>query len=289
MPKISVIIPAFNEEEAMAKDLDSVKETMAKAGYEYEIIVVDDGSTDGTAGIVRDKGVKLLQHKTNRGNGAAVMTGLRQAQGEIIVITDADNTYPNHDIPRLIKEMEGYDMVVGWRQKESGSWPFLRAPVKFFIRKLAEYITRSKIPDLNSGFRAFRRETALRYFHILPQGHSWVSTITVAFLSDNLEVKYIPIEYYRRVGRSKFHPITDTYAYLMLVFRTVMYFRPLKIFFPVSSLLLLWGLTRTLYDAVIRHKIKESDILILLTGLIILVLGFIADLVVKMSQREPVK
>jgi glycosyltransferase involved in cell wall biosynthesis len=271
MPLISVVIPAFNEEEAIGKDLDSAREAMEKNGYDYEIIVVDDGSVDKTAAMARAKGVTLLQHKYNRGYGAAIMTGIKQARGEIIVTTDADNTYPNRDIPRLIKELEGYDMVVGWRQMD---------------RKLAEYITRARIPDLNSGFRAFRRQEARRYFHILPQGHSWVSTITVAFLSDNLEVKYIPIEYYKRIGRSKFHPITDTYAYLMLIFRTVMYFRPLKIFFPLASIILLWGFTRSLHDAIIRHKIKESDIMIFLTGLIIFVLGLIADLVVKMSHRD---
>jgi len=283
---ITIIIPAFNEEEAIGKDIDTVKEAMAKSSYEYELIVVDDGSTDRTAEIAVSKDVILIRHKSNRGTGRAIMTGIKQARGEIIATTDADNTYPNHDLPRLIKEMEGYDMVVGWRQKERGSWRLLRSPVKFVIRKLAEYITRAKIPDLNSGFRAFRRDLALRYFNILPQGHSWVSTITVAFLSDNLEVKYIPIEYYPRVGRSKFHPITDTYAYLMLVFRTVMYFRPLKIFFPLASLILFWGLIRTIYDARVLHKIKESDIMIFLTGLIIFVLGIVADLVVKMSRRE---
>ena len=286
MPLISIIIPAFNEEEAIGKDLDSVKEAMEKSGYDYEIIVVDDGSIDKTAAIAQAKGVTLFKHKHNRGYGAAVMTGIKQARGEIVVTTDADNTYPNHDIPRLLKEMEGYDMIVGWRQRESGTWPLLRSPVKSFIRKLAEYITRSRIPDLNSGLRAFKRQAALPYFHILPQGHSWVSTITVAFLSDNLEVKYIPVEYYQRVGHSKFHPITDTYAYLMLVFRTVMYFRPLKIFFPLASGVLLWGFTRTIHDAFIRHKIKESDIMIVLAGLMIFVLGLMADLVVKMSHRD---
>jgi len=283
---ITIIIPAFNEEEAIGKDIDTVKEAMDKSTYEYEIIVVDDGSTDRTAEIARSKDVILIQHKSNRGYGKAIMTGIKQARGEIIATTDADNTYPNHDIPRLIKEMEEYDMVVGWRQKERGTWRFLRSPVKFVIRKLAEYITRAKIPDLNSGLRAFRRDLALRYFNILPQGHSWVSTITVAFLSDNLEVKYIPIEYYPRVGHSKFHPVTDTYAYLMLIFRTVMYFRPLKIFFPLASLILFWGAIRTIYDARVLHRIKESDIMIFLTGLIIFVLGLIADLVVKMSRRE---
>lgn len=283
---ISIIIPAFNEEEAIARDIDTVKEAMAGSGYEYEVIVVDDGSTDRTADISKGREVILIQHRHNRGTGAAVMTGIKHAKGEIMVITDADNTYPNQDIPRLIKEIQGYDMVVGCRQRERGRWPFLRVPVKFIIRKLAEYITNSKIPDLNSGFRAFRKDTAFRYFNILPQGYSWVSTITVAFLSDSLEVKYIPIEYYPRVGRSKFHPVTDTYSYLMLIFRTIMYFKPLKIFFPIASIILLWGFIRTVYDAAFVHKIKESDIMIFLTGMIIFVLGLIADLVVKMGRRN---
>jgi glycosyltransferase involved in cell wall biosynthesis len=283
---ISVVIPAFNEEEAIGSDLDAVLEAMEGTGRDYEVIVVDDGSTDRTAQIARSRGVMVISHPYNKGVGAARTTGIRRARGEVIVMTDADNTYPNADIPLLLEHMDSYDMVVGARKTEEGSLKALRKPAKAAITRLAAYVTRSRIPDLNSGFRCFSRQLALKYVNLLPEGHSWVSTLTLSFLSHGYNVKYIPIDYFPRTGESSFHPILDTRNTLLLIFRTVMYFNPLRIFFPVGFLLFLAGFIRTVYDAKVLHHVKESDVIIIMTALIILSIGFLADLIVRMRRED---
>ena len=286
---VSVVIPVYNEEEAIGDDLDLILETMKNSGYDYEVIVVDDGSTDATAEIVQQRpGVRLIKHPTNRGVGAARTTGLRAARGEIVVMTDGDGTYPNQDIPRLVAEMEahGWDMVVGARRREAGTVRWLRSPAKWFIRTLASYLTNTKIPDLNSGFKAFRRDLALRYLNILPTTHSWVSTITIAFLSDGYIVGYLPIDYYPRKGRSTFHPISDTYNYLSLVVRAVMYFEPLKVLLPVSLALFAIGGVKMIYDIFAYHfHFAPSTVIVILTAIQIGALGLLADLVAKRVQQ----
>lgn len=279
--KVSIIIPAYNEEKAIGEVLDSVKEVMNKTKWSYEIIVVDDGSSDKTPEIAQNKGVGVIQHIENKGTGVATTTGIKNAHGEIVVMVDADGSYPVQDIPRLLEYMNTYDMVIGARRSETGSLPILRRPAKFIIRKLAEYVTRKKIPDLNSGLRAFKKEMALNFFNILPEGHSWVSTLTIASLSNGYDVKYIPIDYYKRKGKSTFHPLKDTANYFFLIFRTIMYFKPLKIFAPIAIIVFISGVARTIYDGKVLLHIKESDVIIVLTGILIGVLGLLADLIVK--------
>ncbi len=285
--QVTVIIPAFNEEKTIAEDIDVIVETMEKPDYQYEIIVVDDGSTDKTAQIIKaKKEVKLIQHSYNRGVGAARKTGILKAKGEIIVMTDGDGTYPNQDIPKLLNYIKDCDMVVGARVGKNVTWPLIRRPARWFIRKLASYLIATKIPDLNSGLRVFKRDLARKFFAILPDGHSWVSTITLAFLANGYTIKYVPIDYYKRKGKSTIHPIKDTYNFILLVIRTVMYFNPLRIFLPLTALILIGAIIRTLYDATVLHRIKESDIMLFLTGLIIGVLGLLADLIVRLQKKD---
>ena len=280
---ISVVIPAYNEEGAIGDDLRIIQDTMESASLDYEIIVVDDGSTDRTAEIVRAfPNVRLISHPYNRGEGAARTTGLRASRGDIFVTTDADGTYPNQDIPRLLAALEGYDMVIGARKKEAGTMRWLRTPAKTFIRLLASYLTATRIPDLNSGLRAFRKATAMRFLNVLPATHSWVSTITIAFLTSGYTVNFIPIDYYPRKGKSSFHPLRDTYNYLSLVVRAIVYFNPLKVFLPASLFLLLVGGVKVIYDIITYNwHFAPSTVTLILTGVQIGALGMLADLIVR--------
>ena len=284
-PSISVVVPVYNEEAAIAEDLTTIKAVMESYGEPYEIIVVDDGSTDRIQEIVSSlPGVRLLKHPYNRGTGAALKTGIRAAQGDLIVMTDGDGTYPNGDIPKLLQYLGEYDMVVGARTSEQGTLKVLRVPAKAFIRMLASFMTGVKIPDLNSGMRVFRKLEAQQFFQLLPSGHSWVSTITMAYLSSDYTVKYVPIDYFPRKGKSSFHFIADTYGYLMLVVRVIMYFNPLKVFLPVALVLLLIGIVKFVRDIIFYQNafyIPGSTIVILLMGVQIAAIGLLADLIVK--------
>lgn len=286
-PLVSVVIPVYNEKAAIADDLKTIFATMEATHWPYEVIVVDDGSTDDTVAIVSAfPKVRLIKHSSNRGPGAARTTGVVAAHAELVAMTDGDGTYPNKDIPRLIEALADCDLVVGARIREAGTWKLLRAPAKGFIRMLASYLTDTRIPDLNSGFRAVRRSVALRYLNILPRTHSWVSTITIALLSDGLAVRFIPIDYFPRKGHSSFHPLRDTYNYLSLVIRTIIYFEPLKVFLPVTLLVGVVGSLKLVYDIYTYHfHLAPSTILLLLTALNLFVLGMLADLIVRRMKH----
>ncbi|MGE5138455.1 MAG: glycosyltransferase family 2 protein [Rudaea sp.] len=284
---ISIIIPAFNEEQAIGDDLNKILDCMDASGYEYEVIVVDDGSTDKTADIVRRyPRVRLIQHPTNRGTGAATNTAVRHARGDIIAMTDGDGTYPVQEIPALLQYMDQYDMVIGARTKEAGTMKVLRTPAKWFIRTLASYLTETPIPDLNSGLRVFKKTLAVKFMHLLPHGHSWVSTITLAHLADDYLVKFVPIDYYPRKGRSTFDPVRDTYNYLLLVIRTVMYFNPIKVLLPVGIVLLFAGVIRQLVQFyTVNMHVQSSNVLLVLSGLNLLMMALLADLVVRRARQ----
>lgn len=284
---VSVILPAHNEADAIAADLDGILAAMDSSGREFEVIVVDDGSTDATAEIVRgyDR-VKLLSHRGNRGTGSALKTGIRAAQGEIIMMSDADGTYPNDRMPELLDMMGDHDLVIGARRNEAGTMRWLRAPAKLFIRLLASYMTGRRIPDLNSGLRCFRKSVAIQFFNILPDGHSFVSTITIAFLANNYTVGFLPIDYFPRKGQSHFRPLQDTYNYLLLVVRTIMYFDPLRVFLPLALAFLLVGGGKAFVD-VARYdwRVTTGTVLVFITGAQLAGLGLLADLLAR--QRRP--
>jgi len=291
---VTVIVPAFNEERAIGDELDDLRAALEATQRSWEILVVDDGSSDRTAEIAASKTwARVISHPFNRGVGAARTTGVRAARGRVIAFTDADRTYPVAMLPELLAEMErGADMVIGARKVEAGTMRFLRAPAKAFIRRLAEYMTGSPIPDLNSGLRVQRTDVTRRFLPILPTSHSWVSTITIAFLSSGYSVRWLPIDYFPRVGRSTFHPLRDSYNYLMLVVRSVMYFNPLKVFLPLSMALFAAGVAKYLgYDLAWRvlrgaesfyvPPLPGSTLALIVTGLQVAVIGLLADLIVR--------
>lgn len=282
---VSIIIPAYNEEEGIAAMLDELTEAMAESHSVYEVIVVDDGSTDRTAQLVRGKGVMLLQHPLNRGYGAALKTGIHHARYDTVVMTDADGTYPSKAIPMLVHDVGEYDMIVGARTGENVCIPVVRRLAKWFLTKLANYMAGVQIPDLNSGLRVMRRAAVLRFLGMLPSGFSFTSTITLAMLTNDYNVKYVPIDYRRRVGKSKFRPIQDTGNFLSLVIRTILFFNPLRVFLPIGLLLLTLGVLKIFYDGIMYNfSIRGSTIVILMTAFQVLVLGLVADLIV--AQRR---
>ncbi|MHB1319825.1 MAG: glycosyltransferase family 2 protein, partial [Anaerolineae bacterium] len=275
---VSIVIPAFNEHEAIRPVIDDILAVMVPLQRAYEIIVVDDGSTDDTgAQAASYPGVRVITHPHNRGNGAARTTGIRGARGNLIVMTDADGTYPASALPEMLREMdEGAGMVIGAREREAGTVAWLRRPAKSFIKALASYMVEYDIPDLNSGLRAMRKDLVERFYGILPNTHSWVSTITMAAISSGYVVKWIPINYEKRIGKSTFHPIRDTYNYLTLVVRTIMYFNPLRLFLPLFLSLLAIGVVKFVIDLIrfeFTGHIPASTVIILLGAVQIAAIG----------------
>jgi len=284
-PQVSVVVPAYNEAAGLQQDLQRILDVLASQDVEYEVIVVDDGSEDETAQIASAiDGVRLLQHPRNRGYGAALKTGIRHARGDIIVITDADGTYPASYIPTLVEELEGVEMVVGARVGEDVKIPALRRPAKWLLNHLASLLAEADIPDLNSGLRAFRREAALQFMSLLPSGFSFTSTITMAMLCNDMLVKYILIDYHERTGSSKIRPIQDTYNFFLLVFRIICYFNPLKIFMPPALLLMGAGTIKLVYDIIVESNIFQGELLAILVGFQLAGFGLLADAVSKLRS-----
>ena len=279
---VSVIIPAFNEEEGIENVLAQLKSL--NLGEKSEIIVVDDGSTDQTFRMASINGVKVIRHEQNMGYGAALKTGIRHAKNEIIVITDADGSYPIKNIPTILVDMEHADMVVGARVGKKAHIPFYRKPAKWFINKLANHLSGIKIPDLNSGLRAMRKEKVERFFSILPENFSFTTTITLAFLTNGYSVKYTPIEYYKRKGKSKIHPIKDTLNFIQLIIRTIMYFSPLKIFLPLSFAFFIASVTVLIVSWLADRVMDITTIILFVAGIQLLAIGMIADLIDKRGR-----
>ena len=284
MPSVTIVIPAYNEQEGIATTLPALRDVMNRQGLEHEIIVVDDGSRDDTAGIVRQLGgARLVQHRVNRGYGAAIKTGMRQASHDWIALLDADGTYPPDALPSLLSEIDNCDMVVGTRT--SAEIPVVRRPAKWVLARLAEYLAETQIPDLNSGMRVFRKDLALSYFNILPSAFSFTITITIAFLSDHYLVKFVPIPYRRREGRSKIRPMQDTMSFIQLILRTIMYFNPLKVLLPISFGLLLAAVVIGAYSLATQGRIMDITVITLtMAALQIAVVAMIADMIQKKSK-----
>ncbi|MGI6380255.1 MAG: glycosyltransferase family 2 protein [Anaerolineae bacterium] len=285
--EVSVIVPAYNEQGAVVGVLQDLHRVMQATGRSYEILLVDDGSTDETVPrgeTVQD--VQVISHGQNRGTGAARTTGVRASRGRLLVMIDADDTYPVESIPAMLEQLESCDMVIGARTREAGTMKWLRTFAKESIRLLACYLTETRIPDLNSGLRAMRRELVEAYLPLLPNTHSWVSTITMAALSGGYHVEWLPIEYRKRIGRSTFHPIRDTYNYLVLVIRSIMYFNPLKVFLPASAFLFLAGFGKAFWD--FWHfglHVASATVMVILAGVQILALGFLGDLIARRGRH----
>lgn len=278
---LTVIVPVYNEEAGIGDVLEDLRSTLERFGGPWEILVVDDGSTDGSAEAVSAAGVRVIHHDVNRGYGASLKTGIRNARHDLIVITDADGTYPAASILELIRAMDPAEMVVAARTGERVRIPLLRRPAKWFLRKLAEYLAGVEIPDLNSGLRCFRKRTVEEYLHILPNGFSFTTTITLAYHADSRLVRYLPTNYEKRVGASKIRPLRDTYNFLLLILRTVMYFDPMRIFMPPALLSAFVTLATLGYEIFWLRNLAEKSLIWLMITVLLFGMALLGDLIVK--------
>ncbi len=293
-PDVTVVLPAYNEQDHVRAEIDRICRALDTSEFSYELLAIDDASTDQTLSVLQTAcadypHLVVLPFRRNGGSGTARRIGTHTARGRIVVWTDADMTYPNERIPELVRILQqdpSYDQVVGARRTEEGTHKFLRVPAKWLIRRVAEILTNQKIPDLNSGLRAFRREVALPYLRLLPPGFSCVTTITLAFLQNQHDIKYIKIDYAKRAGVSKFHFTRDAYRYILQVVRMVMYFDPLKVLMPPALWLLGIGFAKGLVDMVRRpFYFPANTVLLVVSGLVIASLALLSDLVVR-SRTE---
>ncbi|MEZ5975639.1 MAG: glycosyltransferase family 2 protein [Planctomycetota bacterium] len=288
---VTLVVPAYNEENG----IEGVVRRLLGLGWQgpFELLVVNDGSSDGTKAVLdrlraEFRQLHVIEHERNRGYGAALRTGFEAAEHEIVVITDADGTYPEDRIGELVQLVrDGADMAVGARTGDAVHIPLVRRPAKAALRMLASYLAGTRIPDLNSGLRAIRRELVQRYAAILPDGFSFTTTITLASLTNGHRVRYLSIDYAPREGRSKIRPFRDTLGFLGLIVRTVLYFNPLKVFYPVAGLLGLCVSLSVLFDLFWIEgapNLSDKTVLLFVALVQILTLGMIADLIDKKSR-----
>jgi glycosyltransferase involved in cell wall biosynthesis len=287
---VTVVLPCFNEQDHVIHEVERICAAMDASEFDYELLAIDDASTDKTLMLLEEAAarfphMRLMSFRRNGGSGTARRIGTQDAKGDIVVWTDADMTYPNERIPELVGMLRAdpsYDQVVGARTSEQGTHKIFRVPAKWVIRKIAERLSNSEIPDLNSGLRAFRRSVALPYLRLLPPGFSCVTTLTLAFLSNQHDVKYVPISYAKRSGSSKFHFAKDAYRYILQVLRMVMYFNPLKVLMPPALWLIAIGVLKGVYDLIVHPvRFSTNTVLLFITGLVVLTLALLADLIVR--------
>ncbi|MGH9795820.1 MAG: glycosyltransferase family 2 protein [Candidatus Acidiferrales bacterium] len=278
---VTVVVPAYNEEGAIASQIKNVLGVMERSARPWELIVVDDGSTDATASQAEQTGARLIRLGRNRGYGAALKAGIAAAQHELIVITDADGTYPSEAIPALLEHAAHHDMVVGARIGENVAIPLARRPAKWVLGRLASYMAGQKIPDLNSGLRVMKKSLVEKFEHLLPSGFSFTTTITLALLCSEYSVYYHAIEYHKRVGQSKIRP-GHAYQFLMLILRTIVYFNPLRFFLPLGAVFFAAGVAKFGYD-ITKMNLSESAVMGVLTGVIIWCVGLLADQISRMA------
>lgn len=284
-PELALIVPAFNEIGGIAQTLTRVRDVLAGLGRSSEVIVVDDGSTDGTGEKAMESGAIVVSHAMNRGYGAALKTGILHTKAPFVMIMDADCTYPPEAIPTLFAKVQKADMVVGSRALSSSGVVWVRKIPKWMLNRLASYLVGRKIPDLNSGQRVMKRETVLRYMHLCPDGFSFTSTITMAMMANGHTVLWEPIEYAKRTGDSKLRA-THFASFVLLVVRAIVLFNPLKVFLPLGTLLFLVGVGKLVQD-IILENLSETAVMAFLSAIVVWALGLLADMIARLQMQPP--
>lgn len=281
----SLIVPCYNEEQAIGDTIRQIRNALPEPDS-YQLIVVDDGSTDRTPEILAaladdDPRLTIVHLERNRGYGSALKAGIRAAEADFIAIADADGTYPIDRILDLVRECESADMVVGARTGEEVSYSPIRRIPKVFLAAYVSWIARTHIPDFNSGLRVFRRDQVLKYFGILPDGFSFTTTLTLAMHNSYRRVRYLPIGYAKRVGKSKIRPIRDTLNFCQLILRTGMYFAPLRVLAPFVLFFGCLTVISFAYDVFVAQNLTDKTVIFLLAAFNTAMLGLLGDMIAR--------
>ena len=281
----SIVIPAKNEEEGLARFLPSLRQIYP----EVEVIVVNDGSTDSTVQVCEDNGVRVISHPYSKGNGAAIKAGARAASGDYIVFMDGDGQHDPADIERLLYRVEeGYDLVVGARSGLSSQANIARWSANNFYNKLAGWMVNREIPDLTSGFRCVHRMKFLDFLYLLPNGFSYPTTSTMAFFRAGYSVGFVPIEVAPRVGSSHINILRDGVRFFLIIFKIGTLYSPLKVYFPVSVLMALLGMTNYIATTVASGSWRFSNMstLLFLSAMIVFLLGLLSEQLTNLQYKE---
>lgn len=280
----SIIIPAYNEEEAIGAALEQL--VKLKIHEKHEIIVVDDGSADKTAEIISRFPVKLCRHHINKGYGAALKTGIRKATGEYVIMMDSDGQHDPKDIARIEKMLGEFDMVIG--ERGQGSFQVKRRKAgKRMIRRIGEYLVEQKLPDYNSGFRGFRREEIASMLHLMPNGFSFSTTSTLAYLKEGYNIGTLPIDINERIGRkSNVKMVKDGSKTILLLFRIIMLFNPLKVFFPISVFTFLTGIGFGVTGFIFYDRFSNGAVVLTMLGMFLFFIGLVADQISILNRRK---
>ncbi|MCU0242278.1 MAG: glycosyltransferase family 2 protein [Vicinamibacteria bacterium] len=278
--QVSVVIPAFNEQAGIG----AVVENVLKQAAWREVLVIDDGSSDETAVVASAAGARVIRHPYNKGNGAAIKTGVRAAQGEILLFMDADGQHDAQDALRLIDPIGVYDMVIGARSMRDQA--LTRALGNWVFQSLASFLTGRQIPDLTSGFRAVRRAPFLDILHLLPNSFSYPTTSCLAFLKAGLSVSFLNVACHTRVGRSKIRPLRDGMKFLLIILKIVTLYSPLRVFLPLSFASLLMGTGYGLWNVYFHQKIPAGAALLIQLAVIVFLFGLISEQIAAAQERK---
>ena len=280
---LSVVIPAYNEEGAIRATVEDVRGHLDPTGIDYEIIVVDDGSSDRTREEALASGATVDWNDVNSGYGATLKRGIRQTRYDYVAILDADGTYPARYLPRMLELCRTQDMVVGDRGAAMKNVPLIRRPAKWVLNSLASFLAERRLNDLNSGLRVFRKSELVPFLPLLPQNFSFTTTITLCMSCNGKRMIYTPIEYGRRIGKSKIRPV-DFLNFIILVLRVIVLFNPLRIFIPLGLGLIVLGIAKLIYDIAIGN-LSETTVFAFLAAIMIWSLGLIADMISRLHLR----
>ncbi len=274
---VTILLPAYNEEQSIGNTIARIKELYP----DFEVLVVDDGSTDNTLRVAMDAGANVWPHPYNIGNGAAIKSGLRIAKGEWVIMMDADNQHNPEDIARMLEFKDTYDMVVGARSSSSET-ALHRNIANLVYNWFASYVTQFRVEDLTSGFRMLRINTARQFIYLLPNTFSYPSTLTMAYLRSGRSVKYIPIETKKRLGKSKIKLIQDGTRFFLIITKVATLFSPFRIFLPISLLFFLTGLFYYFYTFVTASRFTNMSAMLLSISVIIFMIGLVSEQISQM-------